>query len=103
MEAKWQDRQVDQGELLVFFGKVGGKSQWSRGLFVSYSGFTPDGLIAYSKGRSTNMIGMDGQDLYHILNGEMSLVEAVKRKARWAAETGEVFKSVYTLSKVGYN
>jgi len=58
VEAKWHDKPIDQGELLVFHGKVGGKSSWSRGLFVSYNGFTPDGLIAFSKGRSTNMIGM---------------------------------------------
>jgi hypothetical protein len=101
LEAKWHDRQIDQGELLIFHGKVEGKSKWSRGLFVSYSGFTSDGLQAYSRGRSTNIIGMDSQDLFHILNGEMSLVEAINKKARRAAETGEFFISVYTLSKGG--
>ena len=101
LEAKWHDRQIDQGELLIFHGKVEGKSSWSRGLFVSYSGFTPDGLQAYSKGRPTNIIGMDSQDLFHILNGEMSLVEAINKKARRAAETGEFFVSVYALSKGG--
>ena len=101
VEAKWQNKQIDQSELLIFHGKVVGKSSWSRGLFVSYSGFTSDGLTAYSKGRSTNMIGMDSQDLFHILNGEMSLVEAINRKARRAAETGEFFISVFTLSKGG--
>jgi hypothetical protein len=99
VEAKWHDQPIDQGELLVFHGKVGGKSSWSRGLFVSYNGFTPDGLTAFSKGRSTNMIGMDCQDLFHILNGEMSLVDAINKKARRAAETGEFFVPVFTLSK----
>jgi len=101
LEAKWHDKQIDQGELLVFHGKVGGKSSWSRGLFVSYSGFTLDGLTAFSRGRSTNMIGMDSQDLFHVLNGEMSLIEAINKKARRAAETGEFFVSVFTLSKGG--
>jgi hypothetical protein len=101
VEAKWHDKQIDQGELLIFHGKVEGKSKWSRGLFVSYSGFTSDGLTAYSKGRPTNIIGMDSQDLFHILNGEMSLVEAINRKARRAAETGEFFVSVYSLSHGG--
>ena len=102
VEAKWQDKQIDQSELLVFHGKVGGKSSWSRGLFVSYSGFTPDGLTAFSRGRSTNMIGMDSQDLFHVLNGEMSLIDAINKKARRpAAETGEFFVSVFTLSKGG--
>jgi len=101
VEAKWHDKQIDQSELLIFHGKVEGKSTWSRGLFVSYSGFTSDGLTAYSKGRPTNIIGMDSQDLFHILNGEMSLVEAINQKARRAGETGEFFVSVYTLSKGG--
>jgi hypothetical protein len=101
VEAKWQDKQIDQSDLLVFHGKVEGKSSWSRGLFVSHSGFTPDGLIAFSRGRSTNLIGMDSQDLFHILNGEMSLVDAVNKKARRAAETGEFFVPVYILSKGG--
>jgi hypothetical protein len=101
IEAKWHDKQIDQSELLIFHGKVEGKSKWSRGLFVSYSGFTPDGLAAYSKGRSTNIIGMDSQDLFFILNGEMSLVDAINWKARRAAETGEFFVSVYALSLGG--
>jgi hypothetical protein len=101
LEAKWHDRQIDQGELLISHGKVEGKSKWSRGLFVSYSGFTPDGLQAYARGRSTNIIGMDSQDLFHILNGEMTLVEAINKKARRAAESGEFFVSVYALSKGG--
>lgn len=65
IEAKWHDKQIDQSDLLIFHGKVEGKSKWSRGLFVSYSGFTADGLTAYSKGRPTNIIGMDSQDLYY--------------------------------------
>ncbi len=101
VEAKWRDKQTDQSDLLIFHGKVEGKSKWSRGLFISYSGFTPDGLTAYSKGRPTNIIGMDSQDLFYILNGEMSLVEVINRKARRAAETGEFFVSVYTLSHGG--
>jgi hypothetical protein len=101
VEAKWHDKPIDQGELLVFHGKISGKSSWSRGLFVSYNGFTPDGLTAFSRGRSTNMIGMNCQDLFHILNGEMSLVEAINKKARRAAETGDFFVPVFNLSKGG--
>ncbi len=101
VEAKWHDKQIDQSELLVFHGKVGGKSSWSRGLFVSYSGFAPDGLTAFSRGRSTNIIGMDCQDLFYVLNGEMSLVDTINKKARRAAETGEFFVSVFTLNKGG--
>jgi hypothetical protein len=97
LEAKWQDNQTPEADLLVFQGKVEGKSTWSRGLFVSHAGFTKEGQIGFSRGRSTNIIGMDGQDIYFILEGMMSLSDAIQRKARHAAETGEFYISV--LSK----
>lgn len=97
LEAKWHKEQVGEADLLVFREKVESKSAWSRGLFISYSGFTPDGLQAFSRGRSTNIIGMHSQDLYFVLEGEMSLIDAINRKVRRAAETGAFFVSVYEL------
>jgi hypothetical protein len=99
LEAKWQQKLVAQDELLIFRGKVESKSAWSRGMFISDSGFTEDGLHAYSRGRATNIIGMTGQDLFFILNGDISLVEAINRKARRASETGQFFISVFELLK----
>jgi hypothetical protein len=97
LEAKWQAKLTSQSDLLVFREKVESKSAWSRGLFVSYSGFTEDGITAFARGRATNIIGMTGQDLYYLLNGGMTLVDAVSRKARTAAETGEFYTPVYDL------
>jgi hypothetical protein len=101
VEAKWHRRQIGQAELLIFREKVESKSTWSRGLFISYSGFTEDGLKAYAKGRSTNIIGMTGQDLYFILDGRISLLQAISRKVRRTAETGEFYIPVYQLSSDG--
>jgi hypothetical protein len=97
VEAKWHREQTDQNALLVFRGKVESKAVWSRGMFISYSGFTDDGLEAFSKGRATNIIGTNGEDLFFILDGKMSLTDAIGRKTRRAAETGEFFVSVYEL------
>ncbi|NLG29457.1 MAG: hypothetical protein GX557_16225 [Chloroflexi bacterium] len=97
VEAKWQARPTAQNDLLVFREKVESKSSWSRGLFISYSGYTPDGITAFSRGRATNIIGMTGQDLFFVLSGEMALVDAIRRKARRAAETGEFYVSVDEL------
>jgi hypothetical protein len=101
VEAKWREKQTDQSDLLIFREKVESKSTWGRGLFISYNGFTTDGLTAYARGRSTNIIGMDSQDIFHILSGEMSLIEAIDKKVRRTTETGEFFVSVYTLSHGG--
>jgi hypothetical protein len=97
IEAKWCDKQTDQSDLLIFREKVESKSTWGRGLFISYSGFTKDGLTAYSKGRATNIIGMDCQDLFYILEGEISLTDAIIKKVRRAAETGAFYVSVFSL------
>jgi len=97
LEAKWQNNPVSEGDLLEFYGKVSGKAAWSRGLFICYNNFSNDGLIAFSKGKSTNIIGMTSQDIFFILEGKISLPDAIRAKARWAAETGELYKSVYEL------
>lgn len=97
VEAKWQTKLTSQDDLLIFREKVESKSAWTRGLFVSYSGFSEDGITAFARGRATNIIGMTGQDLHFILSGEMSFPDSIARKTRCAAETGEFFKSVFDL------
>lgn len=97
VEAKWHGNQISEADLLVFKGKVDGKATWSRGLFISYTGFTKPGLEAFARGKSTNIIGMDAQDIYFILDGKMTLNEAIRRKARRAVEKNDFFVSVYEL------
>lgn len=97
LEAKWQTKPTAQNDLLIFRGKVEAKSTWARGLFVSNSGFTEDGLSAFSQGKATNIIGMDGQDLYFVLDGEISLIDAIDQKARRAVETGAFFVPVFEI------
>ena len=97
VEAKWQNIQVAEQTLLGFSGKVEGKAQWSRGLFVSYSGFTQDGLDAFSRGKRTSIICMDGLDLHYILQGKLNLIDVIDRKMRRAAETNNAFVSVRDL------
>jgi hypothetical protein len=97
VEAKWQGDRIGQAELLTFFGKVSGKAQWTRGLFISISGFTEDGLEAFSRGKPTNIICMDGLDLHHVLQGRLNLLTVLERKSRRAAETNEAFVAVREL------
>lgn len=95
LEAKWQSKQVGASDLRSFNGKVEDKSSWSRGLFISDSGFTADGLIAFGAGKS--LICMDGLDLSDILQKELSLPSVLSKKARRAAETGRCFVRVRDL------
>lgn len=97
-EAKWHGPLIGFADLMTFSGKIGGKAAWSRGLFVSNSGFTADGLEAFVRGRQTNLICVDGLDLYEVLAGRVSLVDVLREKDRRAAETNKAFVPVRDLS-----
>lgn len=101
VEAKWHGPQIGFADLMTFSGKVAGKALWSRGLFVSNSGFTAEGLEAFSRGRQTNLICMDGLDLYEVLSRKTSLIDVLDEKTRRAAETNRAFVSVRDIMLCG--
>src|SRR3546814_695086 len=76
-------------------GKIEQKAAWTRGLFVSNSGFSGDGLVAFGRGK--RVICMDGLDLYEMLDREIPLNQVLERKVRRAAETGMPFLRVRDL------
>jgi restriction endonuclease Mrr len=96
LEAKWTNQQVDASDLRSFNAKVEDKASWSRGLFISNSGFTEDGLLAFGTGKS--LICMDGLDLSEILIGKLSFQSVLSKKVRRAAETGRPFVRVRELA-----
>lgn len=101
VEAKWHGPQIGFADLMTFSGKVSGKAAWSRGLFVSNSGFTAEGLEAFSRGRQTNLICADGLDLYEVLSRKVSLIDVLEEKSRRAAETNRAFVAVRDLNLRG--
>lgn len=101
VEAKWHGSRIGFADLMTFSGKVSGKASWSRGLFVSSSGFTTDGLEAFSRGRQTNLICADGLDLYEVLSRQASLIKVLEAKERRAAETNLAFVAVRDLTLGG--
>lgn len=97
LEATWRNKSVGEEELLSFSGKVSGKAAWSRGVHVSYAGFTPDGLEAFAKGKRTAIVCMDGLCLNDTLAHGLDLATVIERKVRRAAETNEAFVRVRDL------
>jgi predicted protein tyrosine phosphatase len=95
LEAKWQAAPTPAADLHVFQGKLEQKAVWARGLFVSNSGFTQEGLDAFGRGK--RVVCMDGLDLYETLNREIPLTDVLERKVRRAAETGAPFSRVRDL------
>jgi hypothetical protein len=98
VEAKWHGPPIGFADLMTFSGKVSGKASWSRGLFVSNSGFTAEGLEAFSRGRQTNLICADGLDLYEVLSRKVSLIDVLEEKSRRAAETNRAFVAARDLN-----
>lgn len=95
VEAKWHGKPIGVAELHTFHGKIEQKAAWTRGLFVSNSGFTEEGLVAFGRGK--RVICMDGYDLYETLDREIPLNHILERKVRHAAETGSPFRRVRDL------
>lgn len=95
LEAKWHGQPIGVAELHTFHGKIEQKAAWTRGLCVSNSGFTEDGLAAFGRGK--RIICMDGLDLYEMLDREIPLNQVLERKVRRAAETGMPFLRVRDL------
>jgi hypothetical protein len=95
LEAKWQNAQTGVADLHAFHGKLEQKASWTRGLFVSNSGFTEDGLVAFGRGK--RLVCVDGLDLYDIMQRGIPFGEALERKIRRAAETGHPFARIRDL------
>lgn len=89
LEAKWHQAPTGQADLLVFEGKLLSKAAWARGLFVSYNGFTPEGLQQFGSGKRT--ICMSGEDMWEMLNRRLPFDHVIDRKQRRAVETGLPF------------
>lgn len=97
VEARWRNEPAGPSDLLTFWGKIGGKAEWSRGLFISYAGFSPDALSGLATGKRANFIAMDGFDLHETLSRELSLASVFAEKARFAAETNRTHVAVRDL------
>lgn len=95
LEAKWQNLPCGVEDLHAFHGKLEQRASWARGLFMSNSGFSEDGLQAFGRGK--RVICMDGLDLYEVLDRGMALDEVLAAKARRAVETGHPFARVRDL------
>lgn len=94
VEAKWQATPSNAAALHAFQGKLEAGAEWTRGLFVSYSGFTPEALPAFV---SRRVILMDGLDLYEALSRQLCMRTVVAEKVRRFSETRRPYVLVREL------
>jgi hypothetical protein len=86
VEAKWHKSSIQEKDLLIFRGKIEGKSSITRGVFVSLNGYTDRAIQALCTGKQPNFFLVDGQDIYNLLCNKSDLVELLRFKRRSMAE-----------------
>ena len=97
MEAKWTSKKIDKGDLVIFNEKVSSKSGFTRGLFISFSGYSDEALATFSSGRTVNIVLMTVQELAIALTRQLNLIDVLKRKVRALAEEGNYNKSILEM------
>ncbi len=91
VEAKWEKSQVGLEHLAVFREKVTAKSAFTRGVFISISGYGPNAVSAITTGRQPNFLMLDGVHLFSVLHGDRDLVEMLHTLVRELADKGRPY------------
>ena len=89
VECKWEDGFIKQKDLSIFDGKIRGKAQSTRGLFLAANGFDENAIQKFS-GDSPRIILMTGDDLAMILNGQVLFYDAMKAKVEAIVRYGNI-------------
>ncbi|MFD9592265.1 restriction endonuclease [Kitasatospora sp. NPDC059973] len=93
VEAKWWKEPMEREHVDIFDAKVRRKGKNALGLYIAVNGFTAGAVREHD--RRTSFVTMDGGDLYAVLEGRIPLDELLKRKKRYANETGNCYFPVY--------
>lgn len=93
VEAKWEQKPLSEQPLIVFRGKVEGKSNITRGAFIAINGCTDVAMDAITRGKQPNFFIIDGYDLSCALEGTIALNELLRAKIRCLAEEGRLLMS----------
>lgn len=96
VEARWRKGPPSEAELGSFKTKIDKKITSTRGVFVSIVGFRQEVVLEFTRGVSSNIILIDGQDLTLVLEGHVSLTDALDLKTQKAAQERIIY---YPLSQ----
>ena len=99
VEAKWTSRSHPASSLYQFKGKVDGNLSGTLGVFISMGGFSTDAVDALVAGKELNIILADGHDIRAVVDGLLSISEALKLKLRAAGDAGTPFLPLTASSK----
>ena len=91
LEAKWRKKPAEKSDLVIFSSKIGSKSEWTRGIFISVNGFMDSAVENFTKGRKLNMIAMGGKEIELVITGKEDLINLLRKKVRKSAEEGKLY------------
>jgi len=91
VEIKWVKGVVKQSDLSIFDGKIRGKAQSTRGMFLAVNGFDDNAVRKYT-GDNPRIILMDGQELMIILEGRRTFFDCMKFKVDVLVRYGHIFR-----------
>ena len=98
VESKWEKYPLPEADLLVFRGKIEGKSTFTRGIFIALNGISPQAREAITRGKAPSFFVMDGHDLMMVLSEAVSLTDFLRQRVRLLAEEGRVCVSFSELA-----
>ncbi len=90
LEAKWKQKPTPEADLLVFRGKIEGKSKYTRGVFVTINGVSKEASVAITHGKQPSFFIVDGYDITMLLEDNIELAEFLRIRQRLLAEEGHV-------------
>ena len=90
LEAKWTQNPTPEADLLVFRGKIEGKSKYTRGVFVTINGVSKEASVAITQGKQPSFFIVDGYDITMLLEDNIELAEFLRIRQRLLAEEGRV-------------
>lgn len=97
LEAKWTNKKIAREDLVIFNDKVSSKCGFTRGLFISFAGFTNEALASFAMGRRVNIILMTVEELAVLLSRKWDLTKILSAKVRALAEEGNFNKSIFMM------
>ena len=97
LEAKWTNKPTEKSDLVVFNEKVSSKSGFTRGLFISFAGYSSDAVETFCNGREVRIVLMTVQELAVALTREMDISTVIWNKVRALAEEGNYNKLVFEM------
>lgn len=98
IEAKWHSKRLPVSDVYSFKGKVDGKLSGTKGLFISWSGYSDECSDALSLGKDLNVILFDSSDVE--VAEKVGWKKVITEKLMFASLYGQVYASSLLLESL---